>query len=250
MHHSGALLLESRDGEQLNERLQPVSSHTGGAQAQQWAAPAGAEAETRGEEGQDGGDACYYDDDGGCDDGGGGYDDYPAPEPAAEDGGGGGWARQEPAVQQQPVADAFDPYKPLDPNSRGTLAQKPFKKASKVAQRPPKIRQAATRPAPALTIDTLLTMLAPGASGSLFPEFSYAAAKEEAQPSQKGASRATSQRSAYTAAQMASAFSAPDAFGGAELAGDDDEGGNHAGGETAWPIWDLAGDGLTFRRSD
>jgi hypothetical protein len=156
VHRSGALLLEQRDGANLGDDLQPVSSEVGAGQAggPYWApSAAGAAAAVAqapcgeaapGEPMQqdwDGGDGGGFDDD---DAFGAGFDDdgdYGPLDPGGEGGPeddaaqqrhGGGAGPQPAGVAQQEEGEEFDPYKPLDPNSRGTLKAKPFKKAAKV----------------------------------------------------------------------------------------------------------------------
>eukprot|EP00887_Chlorella_sp_A99_P001915 scaffold18.g1915.t1 len=276
VHCSGALLLEPRDGDLLDERLQPVGSTVGGWGA--WPADGRATDAGAGPSGMVVDSAHGADDLGpgmasdGDDDhydrgGFGGEDDYGGWQDgscAASSGEAvGGTAAQGAVVRSGPQQrdEFFDPYKPLDPNSAASrLPTKPFKKLARVARRPRArtAQRGAVAVAAAACGDALLTLVPP-VGGMLLPEFApalRALLTEEAggRPAKQTSSRATSQRSAQT--RLASAFTFEEAagdedeeagdalamddyFGGGGMATDDDDYGPVAP-EFAAPDWNAA----------
>ncbi len=187
MHHSGALLLEARDGFMLDEHLRPVNNciaatqiPTAFAQALPLASTAPGIEEAQQQQEDD------FDNGGGMDDYfNGGGDDFPmdeaapmenqsptaAPmdgeEPAEEREAGGVYDEDEEEEEEE-----FDPYAPLDPSDTGSMPSKPFKKYSRLPTKPKMRAAQQQQPAAALT-DGLLLLPAP-ATGLLFPEFNYA----------------------------------------------------------------------------
>lgn len=172
MHHSGALLLEARDGFSLDANLQPMDRSAGAAAPLvPFGSPGAVAAVPMAEDFDDGGaDDGYF----GGDDDFAPMDDAPAPWEA-------GAAAEGAAGQPQPAEEEgededdefYDPYTPLDPSDSSALPCKPFKKMTRIAKRPRAPRGARQElPAQALT-DGLLSLPAP-TSGLLFPEFGYA----------------------------------------------------------------------------
>jgi Condensin II complex subunit CAP-H2 or CNDH2, C-term len=187
VHHSGALLLEARDGFMLDEFLHPITRDvaatqipTAFAQALPLTIAASPAAIGNGEAPQD--------DD--CDDGGamggdyfdGAGDDFlmedaaplPNESPTALE---VAQAGDEPQKlisneEEEEEEEEFDPYAPLDPCDTGSMLSKPFKKYSRLPTKP-KMRAAQQPPAAHVLADGLLLLPAP-ATGLLFPEFNYA----------------------------------------------------------------------------
>lgn len=216
VHRSGALLLESRDGDNLDEYLQPIAGPAYTAHPSDPAA------------GADFDDVHDDDDSGGFGDDGGDYGGGPMEEdqecrvaeygaPGADREAPAGHAAAAPAAAED---EFFDPYKPLDPNARGSLASKPFKRASRLGR---KARGRAQGPPGDVLVD-ILTLQAPHPAGLLLPEFAFALASlhrdAAANPARRSSGGAAAQRAQQQAAQLASAFTLPDAAAAA-LAGAD-----------------------------
>jgi hypothetical protein len=188
VHHSGALLLEARDGFMLDEFLRPITNGVAqpppafGGQGLPLA-PAVAPAIGI-EEAQQPPQHDDFDDGGGamgdCFDGTGG-DDFPmddaAPPPPSmpnEESPAAALAAAAPAGdgQEEEEEEEFDPYAPLDPSDTGAMPSKPFKRYSRLPNKP-KMRAAQQLPPAHALTDGLLLLPAP-ATGLLFPEFNYA----------------------------------------------------------------------------
>ena len=229
VHLSGALLLEPRDGDRLDEYLLPCASSAGAGDGMDWASRAAA--------GSSGGDPSapmgwagaaldqgggLHSDDEDCGGGfagddcgawGGGVEDA-GPLPTGED---AGALRDAPRStrctqqQQQQKPEFFDPYAALDPNSPGGVAPRPFKRMARVARRPRARPQ--QRPL-AAGLDSLLTLAPTPGAPLLLPEFGYAlrALEEAERVARSTSSRGTSQRSVQT--RLVGAFSLDAAAGG------------------------------------
>ncbi|KAK9810243.1 hypothetical protein WJX72_007164 [[Myrmecia] bisecta] len=254
VHLSGALLLESRDGDFLDEFLQRSGSTAGPSQhAEQMQQQAQALSREQQSSVDPAEGACMPDDSGyGCDAGGfsdddndgGGPMDYdeganaargPSDDPAAAHGedwlrdGAQGGAQPEP---QRVEEELFDPYAPLDMNDKGTLLIKPFKKGRRPRKRKP-------RPVPPLGASRLgCTIPPPSATVLCFSEFGYALkALQQAERAQQARQRGRSTARLDSGAQLQSAFTQADAAlstaaadGWAEDDDDDNQGGYDYGG--------------------
>lgn len=180
MHHSGALLLEARDGFFLDEHLRPFTRPTE-------TLPPAPQADSRGSAGatepemeaQLAMEDDYFDD-GGADAGYFGPDDNEFDQPMDAAGPplhqspapwGGPRAPQAQIPPELAEEELYDPYAPLDPSDGGSMAVKPYKKMVRIPKQP-RMRVQKDLPPQALT-DGLLTLPAPS-TGLLFPEFSYA----------------------------------------------------------------------------
>jgi condensin-2 complex subunit H2 len=184
VHHSGALLLEARDGFMLDEFLRPIS---GGIAAKQLPtafplAPAAAPPTTGVEEPQDPQDDGFDDVGDMGDYFGGEGSDFPMDDASPLPNGSPGAEATEAQVgeEQQELTfddeeeeeEEFDPYEPLDPSDARSMLSKPFKKYSRLPTKP-KMRAAQQPPPGTALTDGLLLLPAP-ATGLLFPEFHYA----------------------------------------------------------------------------
>jgi len=186
VHHSGALLLEARDGFMLDQFLRPVTGGIAATQLPTAFPPAAAAALpiTSVEEAQQPKDDGFGDGDAMDDHFGGDGSDFPMDDAAPlpnESPNAEATAAAQMGEEQQELAfdnndddeeEEFDPYEPLDPSDAGTMPSKPFKRYSRLPTKP-KMRAAQQQtPSTALT-DGLLLLPAP-ATGLLFPEFHYA----------------------------------------------------------------------------
>ena len=217
MHHSGALLLEARDGFFLDEQLRPFAAPTNTSlppltnKDNTEAQPAMEDYEFD----DFGGDAGYF---GAEDDGG-----YPMEMdiPQQQQQSPAPWGGAQRALEGQAPLDSseedlFDPYAPLDPNDGSSMAAKPYKKMTRIPKQP-RMRVQKDLPPQALT-DGLLALAAPSA-GVLFPEFTYAlqhAQQEDAKNSRKNTRRgaiggAVGYRTTNAQAQLNSVFTLEEA---------------------------------------
>jgi len=176
VHHSGALLLEARDGAMLDDQLRPLPSPSLFAAPVLLAtnnSPMAGAAEV----------ADDYNEDFGDFEGGEYSMDV---EPSPTHGSPGELPMKNVQAVNAPVTNPdlaaapeaeeksnLDPYEPLDPSDATSMASKPFKKASRVARKPKSIA-CVELGMPHAILDGLLMLPAPATSLLLLPEFQYA----------------------------------------------------------------------------
>ncbi|DBA99076.1 hypothetical protein WJX77_009045 [Trebouxia sp. C0004] len=201
MHHSGALLLEARDGEFLDEQLCcsniAASTHLQQPHQQVRAMPEDISHDAMdmgNAEGYDGAEGCSHD-----------FDDCgDQPQYLLQS------DSSQQAAQPQEEEEEFDPYAPLDPHSKGTLPIKPFKKGRKPTRR--------KRPKQADALDvgalgcTLGSIPPPTVSGCTFAEFNYAL--KLLQSSRQAEPREVATTRGHKEAQLRSAFTREEAAAG------------------------------------
>ncbi|KAA6428176.1 MAG: condensin-2 complex subunit H2 [Trebouxia sp. A1-2] len=247
MHHSGALLLEARDGEFLDEQLcyTNIAATTHLQQPDQQVRPMPEDAshdamDTGNAEGYDGAEGCSHDFDG-CGDGDDGVD-YMQQEAAHLDHAGmpdqpqhflqSSSSQQAAQLQEEDQEEEeFDPYAPLDPHVEGTLPIKPFKKGRKPTRRK-RPKQADCQDVDALGC-TLGTIPAPTVSGCTFAEFNYALKllQSSQQAQRLAAVRQMATTRGHKEAQLGSAFTREEAAAGcADLDDEEDCAGGYVSG--------------------
>ncbi|KAL3132422.1 hypothetical protein ABBQ32_008980 [Trebouxia sp. C0010 RCD-2024] len=242
VHHSGALLLEGRDGEFLDAQLCSTST-AASTQLQQPPAgsgpahPAMDEAQQGQELGHDGPGSFEddYNDGGGGDDG----DDYMHQEAADHhhtdlpDGAQHSTqadTSQQVTEPQEAEEEEYDPYTPLDPHATGILPIKPFKKGRKPSAR--------RRPKEADPLELsklghmLSTIPAPSLSSCAFAEFNYALKQLQSRQQARRAApaRLGAMGRGNKEPQLASAFTREEATAGCAADEEEDYAGGYASG--------------------